>query len=76
MNSIVSRTSFDPTTGGRTTTYENVNGVWNARLMAMLSQPLRNKAFQVSLHTFGMYNRRVLCFFSNNPFIINLCFVA
>lgn len=59
QNSIVSRTSFDPTTGGRTTTYENVNGVWNARLMAILSQPLRNKAFQVSLHTFGMYNRRV-----------------
>lgn len=59
QNSIASNTIFDPTTGGRITTYENVNGVWSARLMAMYSQPLRNKAFQVSVHTFGMYNRRV-----------------
>ncbi|MDE7411349.1 MAG: outer membrane beta-barrel protein [Paramuribaculum sp.] len=59
QNSIVSRTVFNPKTGTQTTYYQNVNGVWSGRLMAMFSQPLRNKAWQVSVHTFGMYNRRV-----------------
>lgn len=59
QNSIVSRTEFNSQTGAQTTTYENVNGVWSGRLMAMFSQPLRNKAWQVSVHTFTMYNQRV-----------------
>lgn len=59
QNSIVSRTTFDRETGSQTTTYENVNGVWSGRLMAMFSQPLRNKAWQVSAHSFIMYNQRV-----------------
>lgn len=59
QNSIVSRTQYNPNTGSQTTTYENVNGVWSGRLMAMFSQPLRNKAWQVSVHTFTMYNQRV-----------------
>ncbi|MCM1291977.1 MAG: outer membrane beta-barrel protein [Bacteroides sp.] len=59
QNSIVSRTSFDRETGAQTTTYENVNGVWSGRVMAMFSQPLRNKAWQVSAHSFLMYNQRV-----------------
>ncbi len=59
QNSIVSRTVFDGLTGGRTTTYENVNGVWSMRVMSMLSQPLRNKAFTVSAHMFAMYNHNV-----------------
>ena len=36
QNSIISRTSFDPETGAQTTTYTNVNGVWNARLMGLI----------------------------------------
>lgn len=59
QNSIVSRTSFDQSTGAQTTTYENVNGVWSGRMMGMFSQPLRNKAWQVSAHAFMMYNQRV-----------------
>lgn len=59
QNSIVSRTSFDRETGSQTTTYENVNGVWSGRLMAMFSQPLRNKSWQVGAHSFIMYNQRV-----------------
>lgn len=59
QNSIVSRTTFDRETGAQTTTYENVNGVWSGRVMAMFSQPLRNKAFQFSTHMFTMYNQRV-----------------
>lgn len=59
QNSIVSRTTFDQSTGAQTTTYENVNGVWSGRVMGMYSQPLRNKAWQVSAHAFMMYNQRV-----------------
>ena len=59
QNSIVSRTTYNSTTGSQVTTYENVNGVWSGRLMAMFSQPLRNKAWQVSAHMFTMYNQRV-----------------
>lgn len=43
QNSIISRTSFNTLTGGRYTTYENVNGVWNIRGMNMISFPFRNK---------------------------------
>lgn len=59
QNSIVSRTIFDPKAGTQTTYYQNVNGVWSGRLMFMYSQPLRNKAWQVTAHSFAMYNRRV-----------------
>lgn len=59
QNSIVSMTSFDSQTGGRTTEYTNVNGVWNARLMNMISMPLRNKAFSFSNHLFGFYSSTV-----------------
>ena len=45
QNSIVSKTNFDPETGGQTTTYANVNGVWSLRGMNMVSFPFRNKAF-------------------------------
>ncbi|MCM1349420.1 MAG: TonB-dependent receptor family protein [Firmicutes bacterium] len=59
QNSIVSKTMHDSQTGSQTTTYENVNGVWNGRLMAMISMPLRNKAWQISAHTFTMADQRI-----------------
>lgn len=59
QNSIISKTTTDPMTNAKTTTYENVNGVWNGRLMAMFSQPLRNKAWQLSGHIFTMANQQV-----------------
>ena len=59
QNSIVSKATYDQLTGGRTTTYVNVNGVWNGRLMAMMSQPLRNKAWQLSAHVFTMLNQTI-----------------
>ncbi len=46
QNSIVSNSTFDRTTGARYTTYENVNGVWSANLMNMISFPLKNKEFK------------------------------
>lgn len=59
QNSIVSKTTYDTTTGGQFTTYENVNGVWSARAMSMFSTPLRNKAFTFNNHMFVNYNQAV-----------------
>jgi len=59
QNSIISRTSFDPTTGGRTTTYENVNGVWNVHAMNLISLPLRNRSFSFTNHLMLSYNHSV-----------------
>ncbi len=59
QNSIISKTSFDPETGGQTTTYENVNGVWNIRGMNMVSFPLRNKAFTFNNHLFLSYSNSI-----------------
>lgn len=78
QNDIVSRTDFNSETGGQTTTYENVSGVWNGRLMNMVSLPLRNRAFTINNHVFlnfastvgfnnGMRNR-------SNSFRINEAF--
>jgi len=58
QNSIINKVTFDPTTGGRTTTYENVNGVWNAMLMNMVSLPFgASKTWYFSSHTFMRYNQ-------------------
>ncbi|MDE6557258.1 MAG: outer membrane beta-barrel family protein, partial [Duncaniella sp.] len=59
QNAIVSKTTVDPATAVRTTTYTNVNGVWNARLMNMVSMPFRNKTWSFSNHIFGNANRAV-----------------
>lgn len=59
QNSIISKTIYDSQTGGRYTTYENVNGVWNARLMNMFSQPLHNKVFTFNNNIFTNFNRRI-----------------
>ena len=39
QNSIISTIFNDPTTGGQTTTYTNINGVWDAMAMNMVSFP-------------------------------------
>ncbi|MDE6377368.1 MAG: outer membrane beta-barrel family protein, partial [Duncaniella sp.] len=53
QNSVISKTKYDPQTARRTTEYVNVNGVWNLRLMNMMSMPLRNKSWTISSHIFG-----------------------
>lgn len=55
-NSIISRTQYNSETGGQTTTYENVNGVWNVMGMNMISFPFRNKRWQFTNHLFARYN--------------------
>lgn len=59
QNSIISRTDFNSETGGQVTTYTNVNGVWDGRLMNMISFPFRNKKWSFSNHIFTMANRTV-----------------
>ena len=57
QNSIISMTDFDPVTGGRTTTYGNVNGVWNAMAMNMMSFPFgAEKTWYFSSHLFTRYS--------------------
>lgn len=50
QNSIISMTQYDTSTGGQTTTYTNVNGVWNVRAMNMVSFPFRNKHWTFNNH--------------------------
>ena len=60
QNSIVSRTVFNPETSGQITTYENVNGVWNARIMNMVSMPFGSrKTWRFSNMIFGMANQNI-----------------
>ncbi|MCH5221339.1 MAG: TonB-dependent receptor [Muribaculaceae bacterium] len=60
QNSIVSKTTFNSETGGQTTTYENVNGVWNVRGMNMISLPIsKNKAFTFNNHLFVNYSNSI-----------------
>lgn len=55
-NSIIQATKYNPETGGQIMTYENVNGVWNAMAMGMVSLPFKDKRWQFTNHTFVRYS--------------------
>ena len=59
QNSIVSKTTFNPETGGQTTTYTNVNGNWGADMFSMVSFPFRNKNWQFNAHLGGRYSQSI-----------------
>ena len=59
QNAVVSRMTFNHETGGQTTTYENVNGVWNMMMMGMFSTPLKNKSWTINAHAFARYSHDV-----------------
>lgn len=59
QNSIVSKSTSNGQTGGQFTTYENVNGVWNANAFTMVSFPLKNKAFTINNHFGANYSHNV-----------------
>jgi hypothetical protein len=59
QNSIVSKTTFNQETGGQTTTYENVNGVWNAMAGTIFSTPLRNRSFVFNASAMARYQKSV-----------------
>lgn len=58
QNSIISKSSYDEY-GSRLTEYLNVNGVWNGRVMNMISMPFRNKKWSFSNHIFVNADRSV-----------------
>ncbi len=51
LDDIVQVRTIAPT-GGKSTTYKNINGNWNAQLRGMFNTPLRNKKF-----TIGSFSR-------------------
>ena len=56
FNDIVTRTSINPMDRSKETTYENVNGNWNARLRGMFNMPLKNKKFSIGDFAMIYYN--------------------
>jgi hypothetical protein len=56
FNDIVSTTFINSETGGKETTYTNIDGNWNANGRLMLNLPLRNIKFSVFSMTFAGYN--------------------
>lgn len=63
LNSIVARTYTDSETGGRTTTYSNVNGNTNLFLMGMYTGPFSNKKWR--------FNARLNSRYASTPGYIN-----
>lgn len=58
QNSIISTIINDPTTGGQTTTYTNINGVWDAMAMNMVSFPFSsNKAWYFTSNVFARFSQ-------------------
>ncbi|MBR3951672.1 MAG: outer membrane beta-barrel protein [Bacteroidaceae bacterium] len=51
MNSIISATEYNSETGGRVTSYENVDGVWSVNGMFMITLPFRDKRWQFNNFT-------------------------
>lgn len=49
LNSVVSKTITDRETGGRTTTYSNVNGNFNIFGMAMITRPFANRKWRFNV---------------------------
>lgn len=62
LNDIVSKTTYEGSSGKRLTTYENIDGNWKTNARVMFNMPLRNKKFSVSSMTFLSYT-------NNNGFI-------
>lgn len=55
LNTIVRKTTSNPTTGGRTTTYENANGNLNLTGMFMLTRPFNNRSWRINTRLNGRY---------------------
>ncbi len=77
-NSIISKIDYDESTGGQTITYDNVNGVWNADAMGMVSFPFHRKSWYFSAmggiryassvaYNNGTYNRNGNMSFNVSP---------
>jgi hypothetical protein len=58
FNDVGTMITIAPETGKRETRYENINGNWDANLMAMFNTPLRNKKFSLNTFLMTSYNNR------------------
>ncbi len=47
INNVISKTTTDPTTGSRTSTYTNTSGNFSVMMRGMYNQPLRNKNWRI-----------------------------
>ncbi|HTN68043.1 MAG TPA: outer membrane beta-barrel protein, partial [Dysgonamonadaceae bacterium] len=56
VNDIVTSRKTEKETGKKESTYENVNGNWNANARFMTNQPFRNIKFSMFSMTFTSYN--------------------
>ena len=57
LNNVVSSTMTDPSSGVRTTTYENVSGDWHMMFMGMLTQPFANRHWRFNVRMMGRYQQ-------------------
>lgn len=55
INDIVSYTTYNQETGGKTTTYKNVNGNYNVNLRSLFNTPLKNKKLSIHSSTSASY---------------------
>lgn len=51
LNAIVSKTTYNSETGGKYTTYENVDGNYSLNARGMVNTPLRNRKFSINSNT-------------------------
>jgi hypothetical protein len=56
INDIVSKSTYDASTGKRLSTYENVNGNFALNARIIFNSPLKNKKFSINSMTWTMYN--------------------
>jgi hypothetical protein len=56
LNSIVSKSTYDATTGKRESTYENVDGNYDGNIRVIFNTPFRNKKFSVNSMSWASYS--------------------
>lgn len=61
-NNVSSKVTYDPTTGGRITKPENINGNWSANATLGFNTALPNQSFTISTNTNARYNNSVQYF--------------
>lgn len=66
QNEISTSTKYNTETGGKTSTYENINGNWNTFGMFGINSALKNKKITIGSFSRAFYNNRVAFLYDNN----------
>ncbi|MDR1675249.1 MAG: outer membrane beta-barrel family protein, partial [Tannerella sp.] len=56
LNNIVSKSTYDATTGKRESTYENVDGNYDGNIRVIFNTPFKNKKFSVNSMSWASYS--------------------